>query len=397
MKNIFKATLLAITISLFVISCTKKETKHPNIFTLTGEIKGLSGDLYYRHPDKKYSRERRSDTITVVNGKIQFSDTISKLAMIRAYPNFKGPDNKVFKIPKDGKGMFPSKSSYLMFYVFPGAEVTISGEFTDYVNAYPGGDKFNESLAAANKITFPNFNKMGNLAVQNTYETDSTIIKANNEEAEEIFNNYKAQIIEHIKNNPKSLAAAWYLNDMYLRRQIDDAQAEELFNALSKDALSEYEDYKNVVSRIEGTKATKAGMPVPEIKTKSTPDGSEFEIASLRGKYILIDFWGVWCGPCVAEMPTLKRFQEKYKEKLVVLGINSGDTKEKMQKFLEENDYKWQQLMSVRGDSIDNFVTRFNVQGFPTKFIIDPDGKIVKRHLGSGEETFKLLETLLEK
>ncbi|GAL82188.1 putative lipoprotein/thioderoxin [Algibacter lectus] len=64
-------------------------------------------------------------------------------------------------------------------------------------------------------------------------------------------------------------------------------------------------------------------------------DGSEFNINSLRGKYVLIDFWGgVWCGPCVKEMPEVKAFQEKYKDKLVVLGINSGDTKEKVQNLL---------------------------------------------------------------
>ncbi|MCB0451095.1 MAG: TlpA family protein disulfide reductase, partial [Confluentibacter sp.] len=120
-------------------------------------------------------------------------------------------------------------------------------------------------------------------------------------------------------------------------------------------------------------------------------------IKSLRGKYVLIDFWGIWCGPCVKEMPEVKAFQDKYKDKLVVLGINSGDSKEKIQKFVDENGYAWQQLMSDKANTPDNFVNRFNVQGFPTKFIIDPRGNIVKRYVGSGEEAFKLLEELLNK
>ena len=102
--------------------------------------------------------------------------------------------------------------------------------------------------------------------------------------------------------------------------------------------LSEYEDYKSIATRIEGIKNTKEGAPVPAIKTTATLDGNEFNINSLRGKYVLIDFWGIWCGPCVKEMPEVKDFQEKYKDKLVVLGINSGDTKEKVQKFVDENN-----------------------------------------------------------
>ncbi|WP_111709917.1 TlpA family protein disulfide reductase [Lutibacter citreus] len=398
MKKFFSTILLATFTMVFIASCNseKKENKHPNQFILKGEIKGLTGNLYFRHPDKEYTRETPSDSIVIKDGKIQFSDTISKLTLITAYPSFTGEDNKLFKIPKGGRGMFPAKCAYLMFYAFPGAEITVQGEATDFMNAYPSGDEFNNSLAAANKLTFPNYNKMGNLAVKNTYETDSLVIKANDKKAEEVFKKNTDELIAHIKANPKSLAAAWYLNDMLLRTQIDDLQAEELFTNLSKD-LSEYEDYKNIATRIEGIKATAEGSPVPSIKTTATLDGKEFDIKSFRGKYILIDFWGIWCGPCVAEMPQVKEFQEKHKEKLVVIGINSGDTKEKIQKFVNEHEYTWLQLMSDKANTPDNFVNRFNVQGFPSKFIIDPRGNIVKKYLGGGEEAFELLEELLTK
>jgi len=367
-----------------------------NTFTVTGEITGLTGDLYYRHPDKEYTRERPNDTIKVVNGKFEFSETISKLGMIRVYAGFDSEDKKVFKIPKGGRGMFPVKCSYLSFYAFPGANVVVNGEASDFMDVYPSGDKLNESLAKVNRITYPFFNKMGNFAVQNTYETDSVKIAANNKEAEATFNNYIEAVKEHMKENPNSLGAVWYLNDLMLRRQIDDSEAELLFNNFSKD-LAEYADYKNVATRIEGTKATKEGFPVPSIKTTATLDGKEFDIRSLRGKYVLIDFWGIWCGPCVAEMPTVKEFQEKHKEKLVVLGINSGDSKEKIQAFVDKHGYNWMQLMSDKKNTSDNFVNRFNVQGFPTKFIIDPRGNIVKKYLGGGEEAFELLEELLNK
>ena len=395
MKNIIlKLTVLVIGFTLFA-SC-ETEKKHPNQFTISGEIEGLSGNLYFRHPDKEYTRETKPDSIVIVDGKFKFSDTISKLTQIRLCPSFTGPDKKLFKIPKGGRGMFPVKSAYLTFYAFPGADVTVKGKATDFMDAYPGGDKLNESLAAVNRITYPMFNKMGNFAVQNTYETDSIIIAENEKKSEAVFNSYLEKVQAHMKENPNSLGAVWYLNDLMLRRQIDDDKAEELFNSFSKD-LAEYSDYKNVATRIAGTKATKEGAAVPSIKTTATLDGKEFDINSLRGKYVLIDFWGIWCGPCVAEMPQVKEFQEKHKEKLVVMGINSGDSKEKIQEFVDKHDYSWMQLMSDKKNTSDNFVNRFNVQGFPTKFIIDPRGTIVKKYLGGGEEAFELLEELLNK
>ncbi|WP_346880801.1 TlpA disulfide reductase family protein [uncultured Algibacter sp.] len=396
MRYLIKNIIVLLLIATFLNSC-KNETKktHPNQFTLRGEIKGLEGDLFFRHPDKEYTRETPLDTIKVINGKIHFSDTISKLTLVRAFPNFQGPDKKLFKIPADSLGYFPVKCVSLMFYAFPGADIKVTGEATDFMNAYPSGDTFNDALAAANKLTFPNYNKMGNIAVANTHEKDSLVITKNEEKAERIFKQNTKELVTHIKSNPKSLGAIWYLNDLLRRRQIDETEAEALFNGFSTD-LSEYEDYKNIATRIAGIKNTKDGFPVPSIKTTATLDGSEFNINSLRGKYVLIDFWGVWCGPCVKEMPEVKAFQEKYKDKLVVLGINSGDTKEKAQKFIDEHNYNWQQILSDKKNTSDNFVNRFNVQGFPTKFIIDPKGNIVKRFVGGGEDAFKLLESLLE-
>lgn len=393
MKNI-KNTIALLILGMFACTAVNaQDTK--DTFTVTGEIKGIEGNLYYRHPDKEYTKENPTDSIIVVDGKFTLTSPISKLTMMRVYTSFNNSDNKVFKIPKGGRGYFPVKCAYLTFYAFPGANVAVKGELTDYVNVYPSGDKLNNSLATVNKLMYPKYNEMGNLAVQSTYEEDSVKIKAINTKSEELFKKSINDLINHIKSNPNSLAAAWYLNDLILRTQITNEQAEELFNSLSTD-LAEYSDYQSVAERIKGIKATADGSPVPSIKTTATLDGKEFDISSLRGKYVLIDFWGVWCGPCVAEMPQVKEFQEKHKDNLVVLGINSGDTKERIAAFVAKNGYDWQQLLSDKANTTDNFVNRFNVQGFPTKFIVDRRGKIVKRFVGGGEEAFEMLEELLK-
>jgi thiol-disulfide isomerase/thioredoxin len=109
---------------------------------------------------------------------------------------------------------------------------------------------------------------------------------------------------------------------------------------------------------------------------------------------VLIDFWGTWCGPCIEEMPKVKAYQEKYADKLTVLGINQGDTKDKIEKFITPNGYTWTHLMDGKGAA--NFVFKFNVAGFPTKFIVDPEGKVLHRFVGNGEEAFTALDALLK-
>jgi len=387
-----RITLILIAVLGFVSCSTEK--KHPKQFSLTGEIKGLTGNLFFRHPDKVYTRDTPLDTIHVVNGKINFTDTISSVQLITAFSDFNDPNNKLFKKHGSGRGYFPTKSALLSFFAFPGAAVKVNGEATDFMNAYPSGDEYNNSLAAINKIAYPNFNETVNLAVQASHETDSVAIQEINKKAEELSELGRLARIKFVEENPNTLAAMFYLNDLMLRTQIDNDKAITIFNSISKEH-SDLSFYKTVESRVNGILKTAEGSPVPAIKTTATLDGKEFDITALRGKYILIDFWGIWCAPCVAEMPDVKAFQEKYKDKLVVLGINSGDTKENVQAFVDKNAYGWQQVLSDDGNTSDNFVTGFNVQGFPTKFIVDPQGKIVKRYVGSGEEAFALLEELL--
>ena len=112
---------------------------------------------------------------------------------------------------------------------------------------------------------------------------------------------------------------------------------------------------------------------------------------ALRGKYVLIDFWGIWCGPCVKEMPKIKTYQQKYAEDLVVLGINQGDSQKRIKDFVAKNEYSWTQIMEQEAD----LVAKFSVAGFPTKLLIDPEGKIIHRQLGNEGGILEVLDERL--
>lgn len=117
--------------------------------------------------------------------------------------------------------------------------------------------------------------------------------------------------------------------------------------------------------------------------TLTNLDSQKVSKSNLKGKWILIDFWGTWCGPCVAEMPKLNLFHEELKkdksrsEKIEFITIACHDTESKVKSFLAKNKYSIPVLMS------DNQVQKdFKVTGYPGKFIMTPTGKVMSIPFG---------------
>ncbi len=93
---------------------------------------------------------------------------------------------------------------------------------------------------------------------------------------------------------------------------------------------------------------------------------------ALEGKVVLLDFWGTWCAPCVRAMPQIQRLHDRYRDRgLVVVSLSYEDT-DTMKPFLEKNAY----TMPVASDTKKTCVTAYGVQGWPTTFLIDKEGKI---------------------
>lgn len=155
-----------------------------------------------------------------------------------------------------------------------------------------------------------------------------------------------------------------------------------------------YVTSKTEVNQIDSTSFLMIENAIIDFKTNRTLHGNFFDFKNLNGRYVLIDFWGTWCAPCIKEMPTLKKYHESYKGKLSILGINQGDNKQRIDQFINENQYTWTHLTNGRG--ISDFVLNFNVSSFPTKIIVDPNGKILHRFVGSGEIAFNILDELLK-
>ena len=127
----------------------------------------------------------------------------------------------------------------------------------------------------------------------------------------------------------------------------------------------------------------------------TTLDGEYLTLEDLRGKVVLLDFWGTWCAPCVASVPSLRNLRKRFEKEtaFLMIGISSDSEKEKLRAFVEENQMVWPQYLDR-----DRRVQRaFAVRGFPTYVLIDHEGIVRFRSIGSGPDKAASLEEAIRK
>lgn len=142
----------------------------------------------------------------------------------------------------------------------------------------------------------------------------------------------------------------------------------------------DYPQTKFVVDMIAKMKVTAIGQVAPEIELPD-PDGKLVKLSSLRGKYVLVDFWAKWCGPCRQENPNVVRVFNKYKDKgFTVFGVSLDRRKEDWVQAIQQDGLTWTHVSDLKYWQSEAAQT-YNVTGIPFSLLIDPNGVIIDKNL----------------
>ncbi|PZP42777.1 MAG: alkyl hydroperoxide reductase [Pseudopedobacter saltans] len=350
-------------------------------YKIEGKISGLtSGKIYLRYLE---DGKRITDSTLLNNGIFEFKGQVSEPS--GAVLTYSDGETK-------NKRNQDSKSIYLENGV-----IKVDGSTNLKESVVSGGlnNKDNNALQLALK---PSKEKTQTLisnyyALSKEEQSDTAKTGPLERQIDEQENLQKKQYLAFIQTHKNSFVALDAVKN-YAGYTIDFDDVNPIFSSLSTPIKNSVAG-KSFDEKLKKVEKISIGRIAPEF-TQNDTNGHPFQLTSLRGKYVLIDFWASWCGPCRAENPNVVKAYNEYKDKnFTILGVSldQPNGKEKWINAIHKDQLYWNQVSDLQ--YWNNEVAQlYAVQSIPQNFLLDPSGKIIAKDLRGADLENKLASLL---
>ncbi|NWJ53090.1 MAG: TlpA family protein disulfide reductase [Bacteroidetes bacterium] len=345
---------------------------------------------------------------------IQFAPTLDSTNIEISLDNGKGL-SRIPVLVKDRRIEINSEvySKYAMLHIYSSATASqkiyfITKEESSII--YFGGNKFvkdypfvNSKLTSAIDLAnCPEMEKLKNYTqretkdVVNFYEKHKDELKTN-DSLRSIYKQ-KSRInvkknLDFIRLNSNQYFYLWYFNLAF--KSTENIEADSLLQYYKEVLYPKYSNLfeaNSILDYLKG-RTLKINQSAPDFTTTDI-SGRKFSLKQLRGKYVLLNLWATWCGPCVAELPLIKKLRDDFPaDQLKIISISVDNTKADLEKGIKKYGLNWTHVFKDM-----SLINKYHISSVvPLTFLIDKEGKLVYTRIGSLGDTHELRKLLMNK
>ena len=370
--------LLIIAITVLLISCNTDKTKGK--FTVYGEIKNIPNQKIFL--EEIYFDQKPPlvlDTMQIVNGKFKFNEIAQEQGLYR------------LRLEKSYAYFFINDKSDIPFSADAKEQSLQSQEFKTSANV-----SLKKFMIILDSLQSGILTQNNNLEQLLQTKPPDSILHIAQDKFNQLNEQYKSFLISYIDTTTSPVIALFalgyteHVEAAVLNKTITDLAKRYPGHQMLGTMIARYQAQQKQTT---SSASLEVGSIAPEI---SLPDvnGTTFLLSSLKGKYVLVDFWASWCGPCRGENPNVVQAYNKFKGKnFTILGVSLDKDKSAWQTAIKDDGLAWQHVSDLQFWN-SAVVPLYNIESIPFNVLLNPEGKIIAKALRGQELETKLAEVL---